>query len=131
MEGWIYSEAPGDVSAPFGLEKDGALLRLDWRPAVRWLREQSGEARSRSLLATGILRGLIQGILDFLEEMAFFRENLPVVLSGGVWQNRVLLEDAVGRLTRRGYHVLVPRNVSPNDEGLALGQVAVAAARKP
>ncbi len=131
MEGWIYSEAPGDVSAPFGLEKDGALLRLDWRPAVRWLREQSGEARSRSLLATGILRGLIQGILDFLEEMAFFREKLPVVLSGGVWQNRVLLEDAVGRLTRRGYHVLVPRNVSPNDEGLALGQVAVAAARKP
>ena len=52
-----------------------------------------------------------------------------VALSGGVWQNRLLLENACAALQAAGFRVLVHRAVPPNDGGIAYGQVAVAAAR--
>ena len=52
-----------------------------------------------------------------------------VALSGGVLQNRVLLEQLVTRLERHGFTVLTHRQVPANDGGLALGQAAIAAAR--
>ena len=52
-----------------------------------------------------------------------------VALSGGVLQNRVLLEQLVGRLEALGLHVLAHAQVPANDGGLALGQAVIAAAR--
>jgi hydrogenase maturation protein HypF len=52
-----------------------------------------------------------------------------VALSGGVWQNRLLLEMAVPMLQQAGFEVLLHHTVPANDGGLAYGQVAVVAAR--
>jgi hydrogenase maturation protein HypF len=52
-----------------------------------------------------------------------------VVLSGGVFQNRLLLERTAGLLGDAGLRVLWPLELPPNDGGIAYGQVAVAAAR--
>ncbi len=51
-----------------------------------------------------------------------------VVLSGGVFQNRLLLEATAARLAGAGLRVLVPERLPPNDGGIAFGQAAVAAA---
>jgi hydrogenase maturation protein HypF len=53
------------------------------------------------------------------------------VLSGGVFQNRLLLESTVERLADTGLRVLVPERLPPNDGGISFGQAAVAAARLP
>ncbi len=50
-----------------------------------------------------------------------------VVLSGGVFQNRRLLEDVVAGLRSAGLHALVPERLPVNDGGIAYGQAAVAA----
>ncbi len=52
-----------------------------------------------------------------------------VVLSGGTFQNRLLLERTAAGLARAGLRVLVPERLPPNDGGIAFGQAAVAAAR--
>ena len=51
-----------------------------------------------------------------------------VVLSGGVFQNKTLLEAVVERLQRLDYHVLTHQHIPTNDGGLALGQAVIAAA---
>ena len=52
-----------------------------------------------------------------------------VVLSGGVFQNRLLLERCHSLVAASGLRVLIPTLLPPNDGGIAYGQVAVAAAR--
>jgi hydrogenase maturation protein HypF len=52
-----------------------------------------------------------------------------VALSGGVFQNGLLLEQLAQRLEAMAFQVYINRRVPPNDGGLALGQLAVAAAQ--
>ncbi len=51
-----------------------------------------------------------------------------VALSGGVFQNRLLLEQLIARLEEMAFQVYINRRVPPNDGGLSLGQAAIAAA---
>jgi hydrogenase maturation protein HypF len=51
------------------------------------------------------------------------------VLSGGVFQNRLLLALTAEALEQAGLRVLTPRLLPPNDGQIAYGQVAVAAAQ--
>ena len=51
-----------------------------------------------------------------------------VALSGGVFQNRRLVELLVPDLEQSGFEVLLHRQVPPNDGGIALGQAAIARA---
>jgi hydrogenase maturation protein HypF len=52
-----------------------------------------------------------------------------VALSGGVFQNLLLLRAVVGRLQARGFRVLLHSRIPCNDGGISLGQAIVAGAR--
>jgi len=52
-----------------------------------------------------------------------------VVLSGGVWQNMVLLDRTIVRLRSDGFKLYIHRQVPANDGGISFGQAAVGAAR--
>jgi hydrogenase maturation protein HypF len=67
-------------------------------------------------------------LIAALAERARAETTLDVVaLGGGVFQNVVLLEAAQARLTARGFRVLCPHKLPPNDGGLALGQLLISA----
>jgi hydrogenase maturation protein HypF len=46
--------------------------------------------------------------------------HLPLVLSGGVFQNRILID----RMLDRFPEAILPEQIPPNDGGIALGQIA-------
>ncbi|HNW88820.1 MAG TPA: carbamoyltransferase HypF [Bacteroidales bacterium] len=54
-----------------------------------------------------------------------------VVLSGGTFQNKYLLEHVEKQLIEHGFEVYSQMKVPTNDGGIALGQLAIAAARRP
>ena len=56
-------------------------------------------------------------------------EDKGVVLSGGVFQNQLLLELVLPKLTAAGFEVFTHSRVPPNDGGISLGQAAVANAQ--
>jgi hydrogenase maturation protein HypF len=64
-----------------------------------------------------------------LAELCREQTGLGVVaLGGGVFQNALLLADAGRQLTERGFTVLRPHQLPPNDGGIALGQLLIGAA---
>ena len=52
-----------------------------------------------------------------------------IALSGGVFQNKVLLEQVITRLEKEKFNVLTHTQIPANDGGLALGQSVISAAR--
>lgn len=70
----------------------------------------------------------VAGLVVRFAEICRERTGLGVVaLGGGVFQNAVLLDAAHRLLTERGFTVLRPRLLPPNDGGIAFGQLLVAA----
>jgi hydrogenase maturation protein HypF len=94
-------------------------------------------AAAEDLLA-GVPREVIgsrfhQGVAAMIgEACGLLRERSglgTVALSGGVFQNLLLLGTVVDLLEGRGFRVLTHSRVPPNDGGISLGQAVVAAAR--
>ncbi len=68
-------------------------------------------------------------IVSVCQRLARTNKLDRVALSGGVFQNTLLLDKTVPSLEAAGLHVYTHRRVPPNDGGLALGQAAIAAVR--
>jgi hydrogenase maturation protein HypF len=71
---------------------------------------------------------LAEAVTETVEALADRDGVRKVGLTGGVFGNAVLLSACQRSLSRAGLSVLTHRIVPANDGGLALGQVAVAAA---
>ena len=90
---------------------------------------RSGRRRIAATAAQRFHEGVAQATAMACAETAARHGLQAVVLSGGVFQNRLLLERTSALLTPVGLRVLVPERLPPNDGGIAFGQAAVAAAR--
>ena len=67
-----------------------------------------------------------RGLADGIRQLATQYPELPVVLCGGVFQNRVLVELVAETLEgKRADSLGTPGRVPANDGGLALGQLVV------
>ena len=126
LEALAQGAPPAEVYRPVYYEENG-VRRFDTRPLVRALCAQKAAGVSPAALAAGFQQAVCRMALD--QCRALNPHRLPVVLSGGVFLNRALLEGVTALLEGAGYRVYTHSRVSPSDEGLALGQLAIAAAR--
>ena len=85
--------------------------------------------RDQAAIAGCFHQSLARGLTDMCVSLREKSGLNLVALSGGVLQNGLLVVSLKSRLEQQGFEVLTHRLVPPNDGGLALGQVAVAAAR--
>jgi hydrogenase maturation protein HypF len=67
-----------------------------------------------------------QVILEVARQIRTETSLNKVILSGGVFQNKYLLEKSLYLLTRNRFKVFTNRLVPPNDGGVSLGQLVIA-----
>ncbi len=133
-EGQAAIDLEAAASAPddaYELELDDEAGRrvLDPRGAIRAIADDLTAGAHVDAVAArfheGVARATSRACIEAAE-----RHGLEVaVLSGGVFQNRLLLERTAGLVGQAGLRPLVPERLPPNDGGIAYGQAAVAAAR--
>jgi hydrogenase maturation protein HypF len=117
---------PLELRHPPGLAgQERPAIVLDWGPMIDAILTDLQRGAARGTIAARFHNTLVDGIVAVAREVGERR----VALSGGCFQNRLLLERAVARLEAARLTVLLHRQVPPNDGGISLGQVAVAAAQ--
>jgi hydrogenase maturation protein HypF len=104
---------------------DDLPLVLDWAPLLEALITDLRHGVGAHIMAARFHNGLA----DLILEVARRTDRSRVALTGGCFQNRLLTERTAGKLRSAGFQVLLHRQVPPNDGGISLGQIAVAAAR--
>ncbi len=102
------------------------VLRIDWAPLLESCRDEAVDRGERS----GAAHAALADAIGRVAEAERARSGVAVAgLTGGVFQNRRLLELAAADLERRGLRVLLPERIPCNDGGLSYGQVAEHLAR--
>ena len=125
-----------DVAQKSVVEKNNSINRnikadLYYLPTlslVEELAERKLAGENRNQLALHFHRRLAGMIVSACEKAREETGINTVALSGGVYQNKLLLDYSVTMLEERGFHVLRHHLLPPNDGGISLGQ-AVAAMR--
>jgi hydrogenase maturation protein HypF len=124
----IELEAAADAGERGGYELPFADGVLDARPAIRAVTADQRAGVPVGVISTRFHRAVAAATTTACAAAASDAGVDRVVLSGGVFQNRVLLEDAAARLRALGLRVLVPERLPPNDGAISYGQAAIAAA---
>ena len=96
----------------------------DWRPLLHQLLADLAEPQPPEAMALG----LHQALADGLGELALRLEAQTLLLAGGCFQNRVLLELSAAALEHRGIRALWSQQLPSNDAALPVGQLLAAAA---
>lgn len=104
------------------------LYYLPTLSLVKELVERKLAGENSNQLALHFHKGLARMIVSACEKAREETGIDTVALSGGVYQNKLLLDYSVTMLEERGFHVLRHHLLPPNDGGISLGQ-AVAAMR--
>jgi hydrogenase maturation protein HypF len=117
------------VAGVAGADGSAGPLRVRGADLMRAAAEELLAGTPPPVIAGRFHRGVAAAIVAVCGELRE-RFGLGVVaLSGGVFQNLLLLGQVVDLLEESGFRVLTHARVPPNDGGISLGQVAVAGAR--
>jgi hydrogenase maturation protein HypF len=109
-----------------------AYGELDFRPLLRSMVQDRLRGRRVEQIARAFQRSVARGLCDAVVSIGQSHNLSIVVLSGGVFQNELLLEDLKSLsednpLKIRTNDIWTNHAVPPNDGGISLGQAAIAA----
>lgn len=125
----LAARGESDGGYPFEV-LSGEPLLLDPRPLVRQVVREVACSVEPARIAWRFHATLAAMVVTVCERLRALGSPSVVVLSGGVFQNAILLREAFRRLGEAGFRVYRHRLVPPGDGGLSLGQLAVAAFRR-
>lgn len=124
-------QTPQLESYPYSIETGGdrTPALLDVAPMIRAIVSDIQQGVSVPRIAHRFHRTIAALLATVCDETRKQTGLNIVALSGGVFQNRLLLEQLLTLLENMAFSVYINRRVPPNDGGLCLGQIAVAAAQ--
>ncbi len=112
-------------SYPYYLDRVASPMEIDLRPLVRTMTFELLGGLAPPTLSARFHEGLINATAEAVRASLARVGRLPVVLTGGVFQNRRLAEGVMRALDGRA-QIYIHGEVPPGDGGLALGQALVA-----
>ena len=118
-----HEQKQNEKRDPLVYEEDGHVI-LNTQLLVQRIVEAKLQGADSSRLAYWFHEILAEQITAVCVEARNVSGRQKAVLSGGVFQNRLLLRLTEERLTEEGFEVLRHRMVPPNDGGIAVGQAA-------
>ncbi|HEY2499642.1 MAG TPA: carbamoyltransferase HypF [Candidatus Angelobacter sp.] len=119
MAGTVHNED----AYPFPLAGE----ELDFRPLLEGVIRDRLAGRAPQEIARAFQRGIAHGLSNGLKVLARRMNIDTVVLSGGVFQNELLLLDLKTQFAGGPLNIWTNHVVPPNDGGISLGQAALAA----
>jgi hydrogenase maturation protein HypF len=123
---WLESFASQASTAdayPFPFAGD----ELDFRPLLDAMIRDKLHGRNRVEIARAFQRGIAKGLCNAISTLCRVNDLDTVVLSGGVFQNELLLHDLKNLLESEYLQIWTNHVVPSNDGGISLGQAALAA----
>ncbi len=129
---WRAAEVNDDGGYPFDIgpgDSPGTSWILDTRPTIAAVADDLRLGIETARIARRFHSMMIDAILEICVRLREETGIGSVAISGGVFLNAILSAGAIARLEGEGFRVYRHRLVPPNDGGLALGQLAIAAAR--
>lgn len=125
---WVEHLAASAATAaePYPFPFSAAAGVLDYRPLLSALMLDRLRGRDGAGIARAFQRGVAQGLADAIRALGRSHGIDSVALSGGVFQNELLLRDLKSLLEDGSVEILTNRAVPPNDGGISLGQAAIA-----
>jgi hydrogenase maturation protein HypF len=120
---WLATDVAEDGAYPFELSADV----IDTRPLIRAVTRDVWQNVRVELIARRFHSTVVEIIAAVCGRIRSQTQFEAVVLSGGVFMNALLTGEACARLKLGGFRVYRHRLVPPNDGGLSLGQLAIAA----
>ncbi len=131
---WLATGVADSEAYPFELEEvpadkhPDATVVVDTRPLIRAIVLDTARGIPAAIISRRFHTTLVELIASVCDHIRGLTQLDAVVLSGGVFMNALLSSEANTRLTGDGFRVYCHRLVPPNDGGLSLGQLAIAAA---
>lgn len=113
---------------PFGIiRENGKPYILDINAMIKAIVAEMKTGQSSAKIAASFHQTINEMFAVMADEMRRETGLARVVLSGGCFQNKILLEGSVDKLKSAGFDVFCHQQVPANDGGISLGQAVVAA----
>lgn len=113
----------------FSVDSAGSVDQIDLSQAFREGVDDILRGRSRAFMARKFHNTVVSIVAEMCRKIGRQSGNFRVALSGGVFQNMIVLRQCHDRLLKEGFKVLVHSRVPTNDGGICLGQAAAAKGR--
>ncbi len=119
---WLAIDVPDQGVYPFEIDET-----VDTRPLIRAILDDLHQRTSHHVISRRFHSTMVAIIVAICQRIQSETGLDMVVLSGGVFQNAILLQEVCEKLRLEAFRVYRHRLVPPNDGGLCLGQLAIAA----
>jgi hydrogenase maturation protein HypF len=118
---------PGDNYRIPWKEK-GGVLEIDSGDLIGYILQMKNKGHGGGDIAAAFHHAVVNTAVQVIEELRLRTGINTIAASGGVFNNRLILELLMEKTSEKGFHLLLPRRVPLNDGCIALGQIAVAKA---
>ncbi|WP_330460950.1 carbamoyltransferase HypF [Streptomyces sp. NBC_00820] len=124
---WGAETAGGPSAYAFGIAAGPGPVRCDPAPVLRALVADLRRGTPAPVIAARFHHGVARCVVEICRRARRATGLVTVALTGGVFANALLEQTCAALLAEDGFTVLRHGEVPPNDGGLALGQLVVAA----